>query len=394
MSKIGEGIKATARIGKKITSVKQFDALLFAAVLAVTAIGYYSLYLVRQTYSGTYGLTDDNMNRQLAAIAIGVAAALFLSSVDYRYYQIPSYAGYIVSVFILFLTALFGAGGVTTGNRNWITIFGQNFQPSELTKITFIVVSASFFERISQKRAVKLDYIKLIFYAALPVALIVLQRDTGTALVFVFVFFLMVFVSGIKYRYIFIGLGAMIIALPIVWNNFLRDIQKMRIMVFLNPELDKTNIGYQPNLARSAIRAGGLIGNAVDSPSQARYALVPERHSDFIFTVLAERAGFVGSVLVIALYMFILLRCFYIASKAQDRYGEFMVAGFAAMIMIHFVENVGMCIGLMPITGIPLPFFSYGGTAMITNYVAVGVILSVSVTRDAPGVKYIGGAAI
>jgi len=384
MSRIERNIPSAGKMNK-IAAVKQFDALLFAAVLTLTAAGYYFLYLVRPTYSSPLGLTDANMNRQLVAIAIGIASALFLSSIDYRHYQLPSYIGYIGSIAVLLLTSLFGAGGITTGNRAWITLFGINFQPSELAKITFVVVSSSFFERIVEKRATKLDYIKLIFYAALPVALIQLQKDTGTALVFIVIFIVMIYVSGIKYRYIFSAIGAFIISLPFIWMYVLRDVQRMRIMVFLNPELDRSNTGYQPALARAAVSAGELFGRQVENPSQARFAMVPERHTDFIFTVIAERTGFVGSVLLIALFVFILLRCLYIASKAHDRYGEFMVAGLTAMIMFHFIENIGMCIGIMPITGIPLPFISYGGTSMITNYIAVGIILSVSVTRDEPG---------
>ena len=388
MSKIGDTISSTGKINK-IAYVKQFDALLFAAVLTVTAVGYYFLYLVRQTFPDTGDFTDANMNRQLVAIAIGILAALFLSSVDYRYYQLPSYIGYIGCVIILLITTLFGAGGVTFGNRAWITMLGVNFQPSEFAKITFIVVSSSFFERISEKRADKLDYLKLVFYAALPVVLVQLQKDTGTALVFVVIFAVMLYVGGIKYRYIFGAISAFIIALPFIWNNVLRDVQKMRIMIFLNPDLDKSNAGYQPSLARAAIGAGEILGRQADGSTKFRYSIVPWRQTDFIFTVIAERTGFIGCVLLISLYAFILLRCFYIASKAQDRYGEFMAAGLTSMIMFHFIENVGMCIGLMPITGIPLPFISYGGTSMITNYLAIGIILSVSVTRDSPALSVV-----
>ena len=369
---------------EQLESVKHFDAMLFSAVLAVTAIGYYFLYVVRQTFSGSDGLTDGNLSRQLAAIIIGIVAALFLSSVEYRYYKLPSYIGYLVSIFLLILTLIMGAGGVSTGNKSWITLFGVNFQPSELTKITYIVVCASFFEKISQKTAAKLDYIKLIFYAALPVALVQLQKDTGTVMVFIFIFAAMLFVSGVKYRYIIMVTAAVVASLPVLWTFVLRDVQKMRVMILLNPELDKTNTGFQPNLARSAIGAGELFGRQADSPSQARYSLVPARHTDFIFTVIAEKAGFVGCVLLILLFAFILLRGFYIASKARDDYGSYMAAGLTAMIMFHFIENIGMNIGIMPIAGIPLPFVSYGGTAMIANFVAIGVILSISVTRDDP----------
>ena len=391
MSRIGNSAPAANKVGR-ITSVKQFDALLFAAVLALTAVGYYFLYQVLQTYAPGERFSDANMSRQLVAIIVGIIAALILSSIDYRYYQLPSYIGYIGSMLILVITTIFGIGG--SDSSRWIVILGVNFQPSELMKITFIVVISSFFERIAQKRATKLDYVKMAVYMALPTAVIQLQGDTGTALSFIVIFVVMVFVCGIKYRYIFILMGAAVASLPLLWVYVLRDWQKMRIMVFLNPELDKSGISWQPNLARSAIGAGELMGRTLESPAQSRYSQVPERHSDFIFTAIAEHTGFIGCVLLIILFVFILLRCLYIASKACDRYGEFMVAGLSAMMMFHFIENVGMCIGLLPITGIPLPFISYGGTAMISNYLGIGIILSVSVTRDVPGVHSIDGDAL
>ena len=384
MPKTEDGLFPLDKKGRA-SPVKQFDALLFAAVVTVTAAGYYYLYIVRPTFDGVHGLTDANMSRQLASIVIGIVAALFLSSVDYRYYEIPSYIGYIASVVLLFVTAMYGAGVLSTGNKAWITILGVNFQPSELAKITFVVVISAFFERVAQKSATKWDYVKLVFYSALPVGLVQMQKDTGTALVFIFVFAVMFYVSGVKYRYIFMLFSAALVSLPVLWTFFMRDVQKMRVMVFLNPELDKSNTGYQPSLARAAIGAGELFGSSAENPMLNKFSIVPARHTDFIFTVIAEKTGFVGSVALIALYVFILLRCFYIASKAHSKYGSFMATGLAAMLMFHFIENIGMCIGIMPITGIPLPFVSYGGTAMITNLVAIGIILSVSVTRDAPG---------
>ena len=383
MSEASERSRTTNTVGR-ISAVKQFDALLFAAVLALTAVGFFFLYQVGQTYSGSEEFSSSNLNRQLISIIIGIAGALFLSSVDYRYYQLPSYIAYIGSMVILVITMLFGTGG--SDSRRWIMLFGINFQPSEFMKITFIVVISTFFERIATKRAAKLDYLKLIFYTALPVVIVQLQKDTGTAIAFAIVFAVMIFISGLKYRYIISILGAGIASLPFLWTYVLKDFQRMRVVVFLNPELDTSNHGFQANLARSAVKAGELFGRQLENPAQARYSIVPARHSDFIFTAIAENAGFIGCVLLIALYLFIILRCLYIAANACDKYGEFMVIGLTAMLMYHFIENIGMCIGLLPITGIPLPFISYGGTSMIANYIAIGIILSVSVTRDVPGV--------
>ena len=384
MSGVSESTRAANKVGR-ISAVKQFDALLFAAVLALTAVGFFFLYQVGQTYSGSEEFNDSNLNRQLVSIIIGIVGALFLSSIDYRYYQLPSYIAYIGSMVILVITMLFGTGG--SESRRWIILFGINFQPSELMKITFIVVISTFFERIATKRAAKLDYAKLVFYTALPVVVVQLQKDTGTALAFAIVFAVMIFISGLKYRYIFPILGAGIASIPFLWTYVFKDFQRMRVIVFLNPELDTSKYGYHASLAKTAIRAGEFFGRQLEDPSQARYSIIPARHSDFIFTAIAENTGFIGCILLIALYLFILLRCLYIAANACDKYGEYMVIGLTAMLMYHFIENIGMCIGLLPITGIPLPFISYGGTSMIANYIAIGIILSVSVTRDVPGVS-------
>ncbi|MDR1440171.1 MAG: rod shape-determining protein RodA [Clostridiales bacterium] len=366
---------------RELRAVRQFDVLLFAAVLINAAVGAYYLNVALQAENISTGGTAT-MRTQMIAIIIGIAAALLLSSIDYKYFRVPSYALYIVSVLLLVATSLWGWGGETKGNRNWLRAFGASVQPSELAKITFVVVSATFFERIADKTAARIDYAKLVFYASLPIGLIVLQKDTGTAIVFMFIFASMLFASGIKYRYILMLAGAAVASLPILWMFVLRDLQKMRIMTFLNPDLDTLNSGFQVLQSKAAIGAGQLFGRELGDLGQARFVQVPEFLNDFIFTVIAEKTGFFGSAAFMLLIVFILLRCYYIASKARDRYGAFMVVGLASMLAFHYVENIGMCVGLLPVTGIPLPFVSSGGTAKVANFVAIGIILSVSMMRE------------
>jgi len=150
----------------------------------------------------------------------------------------------------------------------------------------------------------------------------------------------------------------------------------------LNPELDKYDKGSQVRLAKAAVGAGQVFGRSFEDLSSAQFAKVPKRENDFIFTVLAEKAGFVGCVAFIALIVFMLLHCYYVASTAKDKYGAFMVVGLTSMLAFHFIENIGMCIGILPVTGIPLPFVSQGGTAMVTNFIAIGVIMSVAMMRE------------
>ena len=367
---------------KGLSGAKQFDVFLFAGVLAITAIGYYFLYIVSQTL-GDDATGARMLQRQLFSIVIGVVCALALSSIDYKYYRIPSYIAYIGSILLLIVVLLMGVGENTAGSKSWLNlpIIGS-FQPAELTKITFVVVIATFLERISQKEAEKLDYVKLVFYSVLPIGLILWQGDAGTAIVFVIILCVMLFAFGIKYRYILIAMGAVLASLPFLWFFVMGEYQKMRILTFLNPELDRMGKGLQVIRSKTAIGAGQLFGRQIEDVSQAQFARVPARATDFIFTAIAEKAGFIGSVAFVLLIVLVLVRCFYIASKARDRYGSYMVVGMTGMLAFHFVENIGMCLGILPVTGIPLPFVSQGGTAMIANYFAVGIILSVSMTRE------------
>ncbi|MCL2164598.1 MAG: rod shape-determining protein RodA [Oscillospiraceae bacterium] len=370
---------------KGIKDGKQFDVVLFGAVISLTAMGFYILYSVSHTLntSSQPSFGADSVRAQLIYILVGIVWSLVLSSIDYRYFRIPGYVAYIGTFVLLILVMFMGYGDTDWGSRRWLTlpIIG-NFQPAELAKIAFVIVNSSFFERIKTNSAVRMDYIKMISYTALPIFLIWLQGDTGTSVVFFFIFFVMAFICGIKYRFIFAGLATAIAALPVLWIYVLRPYQKMRILTFLNPELDRQGRGWQVIRSKIAIGAGQLYGRNAGSSTASLFSQVPERDTDFIFSVVGEKLGFVGCALFILLVVFLLLRCVYISSKSRDYYGSFMVIGLTAMMAFHFIENIGMSIGLAPVTGIPLPFVSRGGTAMFTNFTALGIILSVSMMRE------------
>ena len=367
---------------KKFRAARPFDATLLAAVLAITGIGLYHFNLAIQTYPSS--ISETAATRQIVSVALGVVIALALSSVDNRYFRVPSYFAYIASVILLIVVYMVGSGD-ESGVRRWLTlpIIGM-FQPSEIAKVSFAIISAVFLERISLRQAKKIDFAKLAFYAALPVAFVLVGRDLGTALVFLFIFASMVFVSGLKYRYVLAAVAAALAALPFAWFFVLSPFQKMRILVMLNPGLDPTNAGYQILQSLNAIGAGQLFGAGIASPAQSRFSRVPARANDFLFSVIAENLGFFGAAAMILLYVFVLLRGYHIAATARDRFGSYMSAGLTSMLAIHVIENIGMCIGIMPISGIPLPFASQGGTAMIANYAAIGILLSVSMARARP----------
>jgi rod shape determining protein RodA len=225
----------------------------------------------------------------------------------------------------------------------------------------------------------------------LPIGLILLQPDVGTATVFVFSLIVVLFIYGIPYRYFLIAAGAFAAAAPIMWFFILptdrfRHIRD-RIMTFVFPETDLLGKGLQVYRSKMTIGSGQLFGKGLfhgiqtQNSSSVSSFNVPEKQTDFIFSVIGEELGFIGSIIVIALIFFILFRCIYIAMNSRDAYGSYMVIFIASMMGFHFIENIGMCIGVLPVTGIPLPFVSQGGSSLVTNFLNIGVLLSVSMRR-------------
>lgn len=364
---------------KGINVAKRFDYLLFISVLILTIIGLIVL------HSATHSDKNSSVIKiQIISMVIGIALALMISMLDYKDFKTIGIALYLISVVLLVIVLFKGVGYQSWGSNSWlkIPIIGISFQPSEIAKITVIMVTAMYFERLKlNEEQNKKNVLKLIVTAVLPIALVVLQPDYGTAMVFIFMLMVMVFIYGIKYRYIFMTMGAFLVTAPFVWFFALNDRRRDRILTFLYPEREPLGAGFQVIRSKMAIGSGQIFGKGLYNGIQTQNDGVPVKESDFIFTVIGEELGFIGSIAILILIFFILMRCLYIAMNSRDMYGSFMVVGLTGMMGFHFIENIGMCIGILPVTGIPLPFISAGGSAMITNYFATGIILSVSMRR-------------
>jgi len=360
--------------------IKQFDYLFFFLVIILTVIGLFVLDSATQvTSDGTNG--EAKMFKQIMGIVIGLVIALVLCFIDYSYLKPAGFILYLGGVGLLVAVLILGTGKEEWGSNSWIALGPLSFQPSEFAKITFIIMGSIFLERIQEKNKVTKNIIKLIIYSVIPIGLILLEPDAGTAIVYMFIFAVMVFICGIPYKYIIGAAAAFVVSTPFIWFFGLKQYQKERILAFLFPGSDTSDTTHQIDRSIVTIGSGKIFGKGLYKGLQTQNAQVPIKDSDFIFTVVGEELGFIGSVTVILLLLFILLRCIYIAKNAREPFGAFLVTGIAAMFAFHFIENIGMCIGLLPITGIPLPFVSYGGTAMIANYIAVGIVLSVSMRR-------------
>ncbi|MGE5612968.1 MAG: FtsW/RodA/SpoVE family cell cycle protein [Bacillota bacterium] len=370
---------------KGINYIKQFDYPLFVAVMLLSFIGI----LVLRSAIGVQSVTGMWL-KQVVCFVVGAILAVIISTIDYKDFKVLGIMLYIASIIFLVLVLLFGVEH--GGSQSWlhVPIIGVEFQPSELAKVAFAVVVPVFFERLREGKDIAKNVIKLIFYSMLPIGLVLLQPDIGTAMVFIFSFVVMLFIYGIPYKYFLVSLGAFAVAAPILWlfvipeNSHIRN----RIITFLNPETDLLGDGLQVYRSKMAIGSGQIFGKGLfhglrtqeGSPVLSRIN-VPKKVNDFIFSVIGEELGFVGSVVVIAIIFFILLRGIYIAMNSRDDYGSFMVVCIISMLGFHFIENIGMSIGVMPVTGIPLPFVSQGNSSLIANFLNVGILLSVSMRR-------------
>ncbi len=350
---------------------KRFDYILFFAVLALSVMGLFVL--------NSAVIDKSNiLKTQVLAFIMGVALCLILSVIDYKDLKFLSLFIFFGAMGLMVVTLLYGTGE-ELGNKNWIMIAGVSVQPSEFAKIAYIILASVFLERIkdSQEKN-KSDIIKFFVYSGIAIGLVLLQKDLGTALAFGFIFLVFIFIVGIPYRYIFILCGCLTLSFPFIWIYVLNDKRRERILTFISPERDPLGGGYNVIMSKMAIGSGQLIGQGYKNGIQTQSGSVPINESDFIFSVVGEEFGFIGGIIIIILGLFIILRCIHIAKNAGDTYGSFLVIGITGMIAFNFIENIGMSIGLLPVTGLPLPFVSQGGTAMLAYFIAIGIVLSVS----------------
>ncbi len=315
---------------------------------------------------------------QLFACILGIISMILIAFWDYRSLIPVMRYIYFLSIFLLILVFLFGIGKEETGALSWIRFGSIGIQPSEFVKLFFCLYYAwDISQNVENKTLNKAKpLVKTILSSVLIIGLVVLQNDTGTALVFIFMLFTMLYISGIYYKYILWALVASILLMPILWL-FLADYQRARIAVFFNPNTQLSDAGYQVSQSKLAFGSGGILGHGYKNGPINSLSYLPEKDTDFIFGVIGEEFGFIGSIFVVILLLILIFRCFQIAKYAPDINGRLIAVGVASMLMFHTIENIGMTIGILPVTGIPLPFISYGGSSVLAMSMAIGLILSV-----------------
>ncbi len=364
---------------KRLDYVKKFDYFLMTVVLAITAFGLVFL------QSAMFDRYADNgasaMKMQIACLVVGILAALVICFFDYGSFRNFSFPFFVVNLFAMLLVFVPGLGDESGGSLNWIRIAGITYQPAELMKFAMIIVLAKYLERAQEEGMSWLNLMIILGSFFLPLGLVFLQQDFGMALVFFCIFAVMVFVGKMPKRYLISAsvLGAAL--MPFIWKFYFNGTRRERFLAFLDPEKYADSYAMQLVRSLSAIGSGQLFGQGINQGPMNTNNKILVKMTDMIFSVIGEEAGFLGAMFVVVLMTVMLLRMIYISAKARDVFGQCLAAGVFAMFAFNIFENLGMNVGIMPITGLPLPFISKGGSAMITNYIALGCVLSISMRR-------------
>jgi rod shape determining protein RodA len=353
--------------------LRYFDWVLLLATLALIAGGAVVLFSATRTLPDPWAFIKA---RALHA-GVGIAVLIFMAVVDYQ--TLGRFWRPLLIVTLILLAVVDVVGRTAQGAQRWLPLGPLSFQPSEVAKVFLIMTLAKHMDGFKEINSLR-QLVPVLAHAALPILLIVQQPDMGTSMVMIAILATMLFAAGAPLRAMG-SLGAMAaLAMPVLWQ-MLHDYQRRRLIVFIDPGADPLGAGYALIQSKIAVGSGQLFGKGLLQGTQNLLHFIPEQHTDFIFTVIGEEFGFAGAILMLALFGLWLWRASTIASQAKDRLGTLMATGVLAMIAFHLVVNVGMTIGMMPITGIPLPFISHGGSALIMMLAATGLLLNIGMRR-------------
>jgi len=352
---------------------KNIDIPLLIVTFLVAALGIITLYSVSRDASTRY------YQKQLVFFGVGLVVMVAMATVDYN--RFPRFVRllYGINIGMLLVVMKFAA---KKGAQRWIPLGGFQLQPSEFAKLIMIICLAVYLQRRQEKIRELPTLLGSLAYMGVPMLLIFKQPDLGTALVLMAMWFGMTFIAGARVKHL---AGLILIGMVLftgMWKlNVLKPYQKNRLSAFLNPDWDPKDAGYHVIQSRIAVGSGQVWGKGIGKGTQAQGRFIPENHTDFIFTVIGEEGGFVFSSILVTLYAALLFRGAMTIAWAEDMLGKLLAAGVVSMYAFHIIVNIGMTIGIMPVTGVPLPLFSYGGSSLLLNMAAIGLLLSISMRR-------------
>ncbi|MCM8795509.1 MAG: rod shape-determining protein RodA [Candidatus Omnitrophica bacterium] len=341
---------------------------------------------IMSIYSSTYQNQIRLWRMQIIWLFLGIVSFLFFLHYDYRRFWDITYFLYVAVIILLWLVLILGS--VRLGAQRWLRVAWFNLQPSELAKLIIVIFLSRYFSKksaldiglLSSKFGILRAIVIPFLFVAFPVGLIIEQPDLGSGVIMIVIFLGMLYLADIRLKYIFIFLFLIIFSLPFCWH-FLRDYQKARLMVFLNPNADPLGAGYTLLQSKIAIGSGGFWGRGWLLGTQSQLRFLPESHTDFIFATFAEERGLLGSVALLILYYFLIREGLLIAQRTQEQFGRLLAGGISFMLGIQVSINIAMTMGLVPIVGLPLPLFSYGGSSMVVTFIALGILANIEKRR-------------
>ena len=357
--------------------IQNFDWVLLLLLVLMAGISILNL------YSATYPIRNIGGSqvfiKHVYWFLIGFAVFLLMTVFNYFVFERLAYPAYFFSIGLLVLVLL--VGKVTSGSQRWLSLGPISFQPSEVVKIALVMVFAKFFSEKSGYQEYRLrDLWQPFLLLAIPSALILKEPDLGTALLLIVISFSMILFVKVNWKSLVI-LSVVALSVALLGWFELKDYQQMRILTFLRPDMDPLGSGYHINQSKIAIGSGLLWGKGFLKGTQTRLHFLPEQHTDFAFSVLAEEWGFIGTAILLLLYLLLILRGLNIAKNSKDKFGSTLAIGIVAIVFWQVVINVGMVTGLLPVVGIPLLLFSYGGSSLISTMAAMGLLMNISMRR-------------
>lgn len=357
--------------------IQNFDWVLLILLIIIAGVSILNL------YSSTYPIREIGgaqiFKKQIYWFLIGFFVFFMMTTFNYSLLERMAFPAYFISVILLVIVLI--VGKVSSGSQRWLVLGPISFQPSELMKIAMVMVLAKFFSEQGGSSEYRLrDLWQPFLLILFPFAFILKEPDLGTALFLALLSASMVLIAKVHWKSLLIFFAACASFAPFVWIG-LKDYQRARIMTFINPDMDPLGAGYHINQSKIAIGSGFLWGKGFLQGTQTRLHFLPEQHTDFAFSVLAEEWGLIGSVALLFLYLFLILWGLNIARSSKDRFGSMMAIGIVGIVFWQVVINVGMVTGLLPVVGIPLLLFSYGGSSLITSMAALGLLMNISMRR-------------
>lgn len=366
-------------LGRKLRDITWGLVLL---ITAIACVGFFQL------YSAAGGDIDPWADRQMARFVVGLTIAVAIAVTDIRIWLRMAYLVYAIALVLLVAVELFGRIGM--GAQRWLDLGVLHIQPSEIMKISIVLVLARYFHGLNYEDVGRIRWLMApLALVGAPVLLVMKQPDLGTAMLLLMTSGAVFFFAGVRLWKFALVVAAGLAVLPVAWN-LLHDYQRKRVLTFLNPEEDPLGSGYHILQSKIALGSGGFMGKGFLQGSQSHLSFLPEKQTDFIFTMFAEEQGLIGALGLIGLYILMLAYGYAIAMRARSQYGRLVAGGLTAMLFLYVFINIAMVSGVVPVVGVPLPLVSYGGTAMMTLLIGIGLLINVYVHRDVEIPRHMG----